>query len=55
LIVHEKFHDQVVERLKIAYGSIINRLGDPLDDGTLYGPMHSKAGIQVSEYIFLKS
>jgi aldehyde dehydrogenase family 7 protein A1 len=36
---------KVVERLKKAYGSIMNRLGDPLDDGTLYGPMHSKAGI----------
>jgi aldehyde dehydrogenase family 7 protein A1 len=46
LIVHEKVHDQVVERLKKAYGSIIKRLGDPLDDGTLYGPMHSKVGVQ---------
>jgi len=46
LIVHEKVHDQVVERLKKAYASILQRLGDPLDDGTLYGPMHSKVGIQ---------
>ena len=46
MIVHEKVHDQVVERLAKAYGSIIKRLGDPLDDGTLYGPMHSKVGLQ---------
>jgi len=32
--------------LKKAYASILQRLGDPLDDGTLYGPMHSKVGIQ---------
>ena len=45
LIVHEKVHDQVVERLKKAYASILQRLGDPLEDGTLYGPMHSKVGM----------
>ncbi len=46
LIVHEKVHDEVVNRLKKAYGSIIQRIGDPLVDGTLYGPMHSKVGVQ---------
>ena len=46
LIVHEKVHDQVVAGLTKAYGSILKRLGDPLDEGTLYGPMHSKVGIQ---------
>ena len=43
--MHEKVHDQVVERLKKAYASILQRLGDPLEDGTLYGPMHSKVGM----------
>jgi len=42
LILHENIHDQVVERLKAAYASIFTRIGDPLDDGTLYGPLHSK-------------
>merc|ERR1711976_647340 len=46
LILHENIHDQVVERLKTAYASIVTRIGDPLDDGTLYGPLHSKIGIE---------
>jgi len=45
LILHEKVYDQVLERLKKAYGSILTRHGDPLDDGTLYGPMHSQVGV----------
>ncbi|XP_072051343.1 alpha-aminoadipic semialdehyde dehydrogenase-like [Amphiura filiformis] len=45
LILHEKVHDQVVERLKKAYSQV--RIGDPLDEGILYGPMHSKQGIEV--------
>ena len=45
LILHEKVYDEVVERLKKGYANILGRLGDPLDEGTLYGPMHSKAGI----------
>ncbi|XP_046329682.1 alpha-aminoadipic semialdehyde dehydrogenase-like [Haliotis cracherodii] len=43
LILHEKVHDQVVERLVKAYGQL--RIGDPLDDGVLYGPLHSKQGV----------
>ena len=56
LIVHEDLYDearmtkrfllhlckQVLEKLKKSYSSIMGRLGDPLDDGTLYGPLHSK-------------
>ena len=30
-------YDQVLAGLKKAYGSILTRIGDPLDDGTLYG------------------
>ena len=32
----------MLEKLKKSYSSIMGRLGDPLDDGTLYGPLHSK-------------
>ena len=39
-------YDQVLAGLKKAYGSILTRIGDPLDDGTLYGPMHSKVGVE---------
>eukprot|EP00057_Strongylocentrotus_purpuratus_P033890 XP_793156.3 PREDICTED: alpha-aminoadipic semialdehyde dehydrogenase [Strongylocentrotus purpuratus] len=45
LILHESVHDEVVNRLKKAYGTI--RIGDPLDDNTLYGPMHSEQGVEV--------
>ena len=43
--MHEKVYDQVVERLTKAYSSIFQKIGDPLDDGTLYGPMHSQVGV----------
>ena len=46
LILHEKVYDQVLAGMKKAYASIMNRIGDPLDDGTLYGPMHSKLGVE---------
>lgn len=46
LIVHESLYDQVLAGLIKAYGSVLTRIGDPLDDGTLYGPMHSKVGVE---------
>ncbi|XP_023349089.1 putative aldehyde dehydrogenase family 7 member A1 homolog [Eurytemora carolleeae] len=46
LILHEKVYDEVLEKLKKSYSSIVKRVGDPLDDGTLYGPLHSKQGVQ---------
>merc|ERR1711970_1122570 len=45
LILHQDVHDEVVERLKKSYKSIMTRLGDPLDDGTLYGPLHSQQSV----------
>merc|ERR1712168_796955 len=45
LIVHEDLYDEVLDKLKKSYASIMGRLGDPLDDGTLYGPLHSKVGV----------
>jgi aldehyde dehydrogenase family 7 member A1 len=44
LIVHEKIYDEVVQRLLKAYSQL--RIGDPLEQGTLYGPLHSKASVQ---------
>ena len=52
LIVHEDLYDEVLEKLKKSYASIMTRMGDPLDDGTLYGPMHSKVFIF---FIFIES
>lgn len=45
LILHEKVYDEVLGRLKKGYEQIITRIGDPLDTGVLYGPMHSQIGV----------
>jgi len=37
LFLHEKVHDEILDRLVKAYGSI--SIGDPLDDDTLMGPL----------------
>jgi len=41
LIVHHSLHEQLVARLKAVYGVI--KIGDPLKDGTLVGPLIDKA------------
>jgi aldehyde dehydrogenase family 7 protein A1 len=47
LILHEKVYDEVLGRLKKAYAKVLTRVGDPLDKETLYGPMHTKQGIDL--------
>jgi aldehyde dehydrogenase (NAD+) len=37
LVVHRSLHDTVLSRLRAVYGSV--RVGDPLADGTLVGPL----------------
>lgn len=44
LILHQNVHDEVVARLVKAYQQV--RIGDPLDDDTLYGPLHSPAAVE---------
>jgi len=46
LILHEDVYDQVLERTKNAYAQIHSKMGDPLDDGVLYGPLHSSDAVQ---------
>jgi len=46
VILHEAVYDEVVEKLKKAYASFMTRIGDPLDAGTLYGPLHSQQGVE---------
>ena len=41
LIVHANVYDQLLPKLKTAYASV--RIGDPLADGTLVGPLIDKA------------
>ncbi len=47
LIVHESIAERVIERLVSAYRSI--RLGDPLANGTLVGPLISAAAVEMFE------
>jgi aldehyde dehydrogenase family 7 protein A1 len=49
MIVHEDVYDEMLDRLKRAFGRVMERIGDPLDPNTLYGPMHTKSGVQ--EYV----
>jgi aldehyde dehydrogenase (NAD+) len=45
LIVHASIHDAVVERLVAAYRQVEGRIGDPLDPGTLMGPLIDRAAV----------
>jgi aldehyde dehydrogenase family 7 protein A1 len=39
-------YDAVLAGLKKSYEQVMKRIGDPIDDGILYGPMHSEIGVQ---------
>ncbi|TPX33460.1 hypothetical protein SmJEL517_g03677 [Synchytrium microbalum] len=43
LFIHEKIHDQFMDRLTRAYSQV--KIGDPLQEGTLCGPLHTKAAV----------
>ena len=45
LILHEKVHDEIVSKLVKAYGQL--RVGDPIEESTLYGPLHNQAAVQI--------
>lgn len=44
-----QIYDEVLQRLKKAYEQILNRIGDPLDQKTLIGPLHSQQSLQKFE------
>lgn len=44
LIVHQSIADELLSRLKIAYASL--PIGNPLDDGTLIGPLIDNASLE---------
>jgi len=44
LVVHEKVYDELMEKLKTAYKSV--RIGDPLDETTICGPVHTKSAVK---------
>jgi len=45
LIIHESIYKKVKEKLVQAYTQLENRVGDPLDPGTLIGPMIDKTAV----------
>jgi aldehyde dehydrogenase (NAD+) len=46
IFVHEKIAERFVERLTAAYRSTLGRMGDPLKDGTLVGPLVSRMAVE---------
>ncbi|KAL0082317.1 Aldehyde/histidinol dehydrogenase [Phycomyces blakesleeanus] len=49
LIVHESVYDSLIERLIKAYGQV--KVGDPLDDGVLCGPLHTEAAVSTYKQV----
>lgn len=45
LILHKKVKNEFLGKLKTAYNSILKRVGDPLEDGVLYGPLHNQQAV----------
>jgi len=45
VIIHESRYDELVERLVKAYRQV--RIGDPLEDGTLMGPLVNESAVEV--------
>lgn len=49
LYLHESVYDGFVKRLIQAYPKVTSRMGHPMDDDTLLGPLHTKKAVQ--EYL----
>ncbi|KAJ2157835.1 Alpha-aminoadipic semialdehyde dehydrogenase [Coemansia sp. RSA 552] len=47
LFLHEDIHDEFLDRLKTAYEQI--RIGNPLEQGILCGPLHTREAVQAFE------
>ncbi|KZC12794.1 PREDICTED: putative aldehyde dehydrogenase family 7 member A1 homolog [Dufourea novaeangliae] len=45
LILHSKIKNEFLGKLKKAYESILERIGDPLENNTLYGPLHNQHAV----------
>lgn len=45
LILDTKIKNEFVTRLCTAFKGILARIGDPLDESTLYGPLHNQQAI----------
>lgn len=47
LFLHESIHDTVISRLREAYKQV--KVGNPLEDGVICGPLHSKQAVDLFE------
>lgn len=45
LFIHKSMYETVLERLVKAYPKV--RIGDPLEESTMYGPMHNSRGVDI--------
>ncbi len=45
LLLHESIADKFIERLTAAYQQVATRIGDPLKEGTLIGPLANAAAV----------
>lgn len=46
LILHKSIYNNVLVNLVKSYSNVLKRLGDPLEENILYGPMHSLKAIE---------
>jgi aldehyde dehydrogenase family 7 member A1 len=49
VLLHDDVHDEFVERLVAAYGQV--KIGNPLDEGVLCGPLHNKAALDTYDRV----
>jgi len=45
IIVHELVHDELISRMVKAYNQLEFRIGDPLENDTLIGPLHNQQAV----------
>jgi len=47
LFLPEDIYDEVLGRIINGGKKLIDRIGDPMDSNTLYGPMHNQNGVDL--------
>jgi len=53
LIIHESIYESVLEKLVKAYSQVC--VGDPLEDGVIYGPLHSQQSVQTYKSVITEA
>ncbi len=54
VIIHEKVYDEVLDKLKMAYSSVSEKIGCPLDENTLVGPLIDNSSVEAYKYAINK-